>query len=156
MKRRSVSPRKLLCLLAFGTSALVSAGGSDIFKTDNHGFSMLVPSGVKIEEHNVGSGWSGLHFKVSETTQVWVHAKQGFFDATPNELRKLAVNAADIPATYWTPVKELTGILGVASEGDFVIFLASTEADYLADMADFERRFASIRPYQRSRSSRPT
>ena len=70
---------------------------------------MLVPDGAKMESNSAGNGWTGVHFKVSQNTQVWVHAKKGVFDATPAELGKFAAEASDIPSKYWTPIPDLTG-----------------------------------------------
>lgn len=131
---------------------------------------MLVPKGARQIPLKEGKGWTGVQFDVSKDTQIWVYAKQGDFYATPEELRKFAVKASDIPANNWTPIKEMTGknisgfkwlesyhasgnshwviaMLGVGPKGDFVIFLGSNDAEYHAYEADFEKWFSSIKVF---------
>lgn len=156
----------LLAALVIAFSGIALAAWTE-FKSDDFGFTMLAPEGVKPEAHDYGHGWGGVHFAAGEHTEVLAIAHKGA-DVGPDAVREFAVEAAEVAADHWTKGesgKDVDGfkwieswtasddkhfvvaVLGAGPKGNYVIFVTSTHAEYDAAKADFEKFFKSIKVF---------
>lgn len=69
--------KALAILVVLGLAASATAAGWTTFPSDEFGFHMLVPPGVKADAHDYGGGWGGVYFKAGGHTEVWGAAKLG-------------------------------------------------------------------------------
>ena len=159
------------CMIKLVVSAFVvltaqSAMASDWkpYAAKTYGFSMLVPTGVAVKEREWGGGWGGLNAEF-EGVKLYGLAKLGA-KATDAEIEKFAVQTIGIPASEWTLVDSGTnqrgwsryrtfratkgsklyfGGYGVGPQGNYLLYLETTPADYNSHVGDYNKWYESIR-----------
>jgi hypothetical protein len=137
------------------------------FKSDQYGFSMLVPAKAEGVAKEFGGGWGGMYFEAGAHTKVYGIAKLGAAE-TPEAVRAFGATATQIPAEQWNEDekgndwhgfkwyesytaegggKVMAAYLGAGPKGTYFIYLETTPEEYEAHKADFEKWEESIQVY---------
>lgn len=151
-----------ICLGLF--AQLATAADWRTYQVPSYGFAMLVPAGTAVKEQEWGGGWGGLQAQ-SDGVKLYGRAKLGA-QATDAEIEKYAVQVIGIPAAEWKRVDSGTnqngwaryrvfeavrgsrlffGAYGVGPQGNYLLYLETTVADYNAHKTDYRTWYDSIR-----------
>lgn len=134
------------------------------YETKQYGFSMLVPTGAKLQTREWGGGWGGMKSEY-EGISFYGLAKLGPKESDA-DIEKYALNVIGIPASAWTKVDQATnvrgwdrsyvfkanvgsrlifGMYGVGKKGNYLLYLDTTPGDYMDHKADYDKWYESIR-----------
>jgi hypothetical protein len=162
--RRILAPI-LLCL---GFAALAAAEGWSIFKSDRFGFAMLVAPGTRWEARDFGGGWGGIRAKKGVLEFVAI-VKLGY-QAAPKELGDSAIALTGVAANGWRKTDRGEGstgwnwwqtyearndaagrilftVLGTGRRGSYILFLGTSQADFVAHRALYDQWYRSLSLY---------
>jgi hypothetical protein len=156
----------VLALVAFvlGWSfAAIAADGWATYRSDEYGFSMLVPPGVKFTEKGHGGGWGSL-----EATHGGIRflaiGKLGEH-ATAEEIERYGVRITGVAAAHWKQIdrgqnrngwtwfrtveavdgqKLIFGRYGTGAKGSYLVLLQTTVRDYEEHKADYRKWYNSV------------
>jgi hypothetical protein len=164
MKHIAGAARLLLAVLVVMVAPCALASDWKNYDAKSYGFSMLVPTGVAIKEREWGGGWGGINADF-EGVKLYGLAKLGA-KASDAEVEKFAIQTIGIPASEWTLVdsganqrgwgryktfratkgaKLYYGGYGVGPNGNYLLYLETTTADYNAHAAEYHKWYESIR-----------
>ena len=154
----------LSALLVAATATVASAADWRYYETKPYGFSMLVPTGVRLVEREWGGGWGGLSGREGDV-MFYAQAKLGTKE-TNEDIEQYALRTIGISANAWTKIdqgqnvrgweryatfkanlgsKLYYGMYGVGKKGNYLLYLETTPADYMASKADYDKWYESIR-----------
>ena len=160
---RQLSKVVLSAFLAL-LSAAVFAAGWTIYQAKPYGFSMLIPQGAKVTEHEWGGGWGGLSSQF-EGVRLYGQAKLGAKESD-DDIEKYALRVIGIPASAWTQIdsgrnqrgweryrtfsarqgaKLVFGGYGVGRQGNYLLYIETTPEDFQQYRSDYDAWYASIR-----------
>jgi hypothetical protein len=164
MKRIRFLSSIVLAAMVGLSSLAAAATGWKHYEAKSYAYSMLVPVGVAMKEREWGGGWGGLTADF-EGVKLNGLAKLGAKESDA-EIEKFAVRTIGIPAREWTRVdsgehqqgweryrtfqatrgaKLYFGGYGVGRQGNYLLFLETTVADFNAHKADYMKWYESIR-----------
>ena len=156
--------RTLVALLVLAFMQAASASDWSYYEAKRYGYSMLVPTGVKVKEREWDGGWGGVAAEF-EGVKLYGLAKLGE-RASDVEIEKFALRTIGIPASQWKLIDSGTrqggwlryktfqatvgaklyfGGYGVGPKGNYLLFLETTPADYNDHKADYLKWYESIR-----------
>lgn len=154
--------------LCLGFAAGAAAQGWSIFKSDRFGFAMLVAPGTRWEARDFGSGWGGIHTRRGVLEFVAI-VKLGY-QAAPKDLGDSAIALTGVPAKGWRKTdqgesrsgwnwwqtyearNDATGrilftVLGTGRRGSYILFLGTSQADFVAHRALYGQWYRSLSLY---------
>ena len=164
MNKKAFASRAFLALSSILLAAAALAADWKYYETKPYGFSMLVPTGVKIIEREWGGGWGGIAAR-EENVQFYGLAKLGTKESN-SDIEQYALKTIGIPASAWTKIDEgrnvrgwerfftfkanlgsklYYGMYGVGSKGNYLLYLETTPNDYMIYKADYDKWYESIR-----------
>ncbi|MGE4071002.1 MAG: hypothetical protein AB7E72_07490 [Lysobacterales bacterium] len=134
-----------------------------VYESSDYGFSMLVPSGTKLETKEFGGGWGGLR-GASEGVNLVAVAKLGPAEPAA-DIEAFGVQVTGIPKSNWELIdggsghgwdwhktviarqgnEVYFGGYGVGSRGSYLILLKTTQADFISYRADYDDWYDSVR-----------
>ncbi len=162
--------RKVLFVLAMGIILLwlsipASAGEGWVkYKSDDYGFSMLVPEGTKFQEKEYEGGWGALYANY-QGIQVLALGKMGAPEK-PEAIEKYGVKITGVPGEYWKVIdkgkdsngwkwyytvkasdgkKVAYGGYGVGPKGSYLLVLITSKTDFEENYNDYLKWYKSIR-----------
>lgn len=136
----------------------------ELYYSEDYGFSMLIPVGMKFEKKEYKGGW-GLLTAKHEEIQFYVLGKLGT-DASEVEIEEYGVKITDIPAKYWEEIDSgeyekgwkwyrvvkavydnslVFGGYGVGSKGSYMLILKTKKGDFEKNQKDYMKWYRSIR-----------
>jgi hypothetical protein len=161
---RHVASRLAVSLAALLLSAAAFASDWKYYETKRYGFSMLVPSGTRLNTREWGGGWGGIS-GTSEDVKFHGQAKLGAKESN-EDIERYAVNLIGVPAGAWVKVDQvqntrgwergyvfkanvgsrlLFGMYGVGAKGNYLLYLDTTAEDYMNHKKDYDKWYESIR-----------
>lgn len=163
MRRFAVS-----LFLCVGLAASAAAQGWSVFKSDRFGFAMLVAPGTRWEARDFGKGWGGIHTRKGVLEFVAI-VKLGY-EAPPKELGDSAILLTGVPAAGWRKTDQgsrangwnwwqtyearndaagrvLFTVLGTGKRGSYILFLGTSQADFVAHRALYDQWYRSLSLY---------
>ena len=164
MNKKAFASRAFLALSSILLAAAALAADWKYYETKPYGFSMLVPTGVKIIEREWGGGWGGIAAR-EENVQFYGLAKLGTKESN-SDIEQYALKTIGIPASAWTKIDEgrnvrgwerfftfkanlgsklYYGMYGVGSKGNYLLYLETTPNDYMTYKTDYDKWYESIR-----------
>lgn len=164
MNKKAFASRAFLALSSIFLAAAALAADWKYYETKPYGFSMLVPTGVKIIEREWGGGWGGIAAR-EENVQFYGLAKLGTKERD-SDIEQYALKTIGIPASAWTKIDEgrnvrgwerfftfkanlgsklYYGMYGVGSKGNYLLYLETTPNDYMTYKTDYDKWYESIR-----------
>lgn len=167
MKSKAFLSRLLLglsALLVAAAATVASASDWRYYETKPYGFSMLVPTGVRLVEREWGGGWGGLSGRDGDVL-LYAQAKLGVKESN-EDIEQYALRTIGISANAWTKIdqgqnvrgferyatfkanlgsKLYYGMYGVGKKGNYLLYLETTPGDYLTYKNDYDKWYESIR-----------
>ncbi len=167
MKSKAFLSRLLLglsALLVAAAATVASASDWRYYETKPYGFSMLVPTGVRLVEREWGGGWGGFSGRDGDVL-FYAQAKLGVKESN-EDIEQYALRTIGISANAWTKIdqgqnvrgferyatfkanlgsKLYYGMYGVGKKGNYLLYLETTPGDYLAYKNDYDKWYESIR-----------
>jgi hypothetical protein len=143
--------------------AAIAADGWATYRSDEYGFSMLVPPGVKFTEKEHGGGWGSLE-ATHGGIRLLAIGKLGEH-ATAEEIERFGVRVTGIAPANWKQIDRgqnrngwnwfrtveavagqqlIFGGYGTGPKGSYLVLLQTTVGDYEAHKADYRRWYDSI------------
>ena len=156
---------RIFALLA-GLVLFAAAHASDwkYYETKDYGFSMLVPSGAKLQTREWGGGWGGISSNY-DGVKFYGLSKLGAKESDA-DIEKYALNTIGLPASAWTKTDQANnvrgwdrayvfkanlgsrlvfGMYGVGKKGNYLLYLDTTPGDYMDHKSDYDKWYESIR-----------
>lgn len=164
MTERTFTSKLLAMLATLALATVAFASDWKHYETKPFGFSMLVPTGTRLTEREWGGGWGGLSGR-SENVMFYAQAKLGAKE-TDTDIENYALRIIGIPASAWIKIDQGTnargwerfatfkanlgsklyyGMYGVGKKGNYLLYLETTPADYMAYKTDYDKWYESIR-----------
>ena len=134
------------------------------YRSDDYGFSMLIPSGAEPVGKDLGGGWG--HVQVNVGSGIEIHAVgQLGSAASPDEIEAFAIDFTGIPANEWTKKDEGKGkngwtwfrtyearqgsslfyvVLGTGPRGNYLAGVKTSVADFAASGALYLEWYGSL------------
>jgi hypothetical protein len=160
--------RVLLVVSILGVASIAWAAGWSVFKSDRFGFAMLLAPGMTWEARDFGSGWGGIAARKNEVAFLAI-VKLGYA-APPRELGDAAIALTRVPAAGWRKVDEGKGqagwkwwqtyearnsatgrvlftVLGTGPRGSYILCIETSEADFKASNALYQKWYRSLTLY---------
>jgi hypothetical protein len=152
----------VVVVLALAGGLGLAGEGWSVYEAEDYGFSMLIPTGAKVEEVEDGA-WGALHVKQGGV-DVWGFAKMGE-QAAAAEIEAFAVKQTGVDAKLWKEVDSgkghgwnwyktvkatdgkivVFGGYGTGPRGTYLVLLRTTAADYAAHEADYTTWYGSVK-----------
>jgi hypothetical protein len=134
------------------------------YRSEEYGFSMLVPEGTKFEEKEFEGGWGALYANY-QGVKLWAVGKLG----APEEAKDIeayGVKVTGIPAKYWKTIDKgknahgwkwyntvkasdgktiAYGGYGIGPKGSYMLILVTSKQDFEENNNDYLKWYKSIR-----------
>ena len=161
MKLTATTAKLIAGALLCAASQLAAADWNE-YDAPSYGFSMLVPSGMKMQEQMMDGGWGRVWGNISGV-KLYGMAKLGEKESDA-DIEKFAVQVIGIPASDWKMIdkgkgrgfehyrtfqagrvnKLFFGGYGVGAKGNYLLYLETTVDDYENHKADYKKWYESI------------
>lgn len=155
-------------VLCLAVASAAAAAEWSVFKSDRFGFAMLLAPGMRWEARDFGSGWGGIAARKNEVLFLAI-VKLGYA-ARPRELGDAAIELTKVPSAGWRKVDEgknqagwnwwqtyearnrdtgrvLFAVLGTGRRGSYVLCIETSEADFKAQNAAYQKWYRSLTLY---------
>jgi hypothetical protein len=154
-------------LLCLGVASPAAAQGWSTFKSDRFGFGMLIAPGTQWQARDFGKGWGGIRAQKGVLEFVAI-VKLGY-SAPAKELGNSAILLTGVPAAGWRKVDQGSGsgwkwyqtyearndatgrilftVLGTGRRGSYILFLGTTQGDFVAHRALYDQWYRSLTLY---------
>ena len=164
MKINGLFSKFLALLTGLVLCSVALAADWKYYETKQYGFSMLVPSGAKLQTREWGGGWGGMS-STFEGVKFYGLAKLGAKESNA-DIEKYALSVIGIPESAWTKVDQgsntrgweryyvfkanvgarlVYGMYGVGKKGNYLLYLDTTPGDYRDHKTDYDKWYESIR-----------
>ena len=164
MKINGLFSKFLALLTGLVLCSVALAADWKYYETKQYGFSMLVPSGAKLQTREWGGGWGGMS-STFEGVKFYGLAKLGAKESNA-DIEKYALSVIGIPESAWTKVDQgsntrgweryyvfkanvgarlVYGMYGVGKKGNYLLYLDTTPGDYMDHKTDYDKWYESIR-----------
>lgn len=154
-----------LCGL-FSTTQAEDENGWSVYRSEDYGFEMLVPTEMELKEKEWTGGWAGFEGEY-QGMRLYAIAKQE--EATAEEIEKFGVEVSKIGEDHWSLIDEgeedengwdwyraykashdgkvAYAGLGVGPRGSYLLMITTSELDDLVYSSDYGKWYQSLKVF---------